>query len=35
MNILIAAQLRRAGWSGPLLPPQRHWGFAVYERVAA
>lgn len=31
MNILIAAKLRAAGWSGPVLPGQRHWGFAVYD----
>ena len=30
MNILIAAQLRAAGWRGPRLPSQRHWGFAIY-----
>jgi len=31
MNILIAAQLRAAGWRGPRLPSQRHWGYAVYD----
>ena len=30
MNILIAGRLRAAGWRGPWLPPQRHWGFATY-----
>ena len=34
MNVLIAAQLRRAGWSGPRFPPRCYWGFSVYERVA-
>ncbi|HEY3219901.1 MAG TPA: histidine phosphatase family protein [Gemmatimonadales bacterium] len=32
MNILIARQLRRAGWTGPRFPRARHWAFAVYER---
>ena len=32
MNILIARQLRAAGWRGPRLPSQKHWGFAIYER---
>ena len=32
MNILIAARLRGAGWSGPLWLGQRHWGFAVYDK---
>jgi broad specificity phosphatase PhoE len=31
MNILIAGELRAAGWRGPRLPSQRHWGFAIYE----
>jgi broad specificity phosphatase PhoE len=30
LNILIAQHLRAAGWRGPRLPSQRHWGFAVY-----
>lgn len=33
MNILIAARLRGAGWRGPVLPGQRHWGFAVYDKL--
>ena len=32
MNILIAQHLRAAGWRGPRLPSQRHWGFGVYSR---
>jgi broad specificity phosphatase PhoE len=32
MNILIARHLRAAGWRGPRLPSQKHWGFGVYER---
>ena len=32
MNMLIARELRAAGWRGPRLPSRRHWGFAVYER---
>lgn len=32
MNILIAGQLRAAGWRGPRLPSRRHWGFGVYVR---
>ena len=35
MNILIAGQLRAAGWRGPRLPSQRHWGYAVYDGRAA
>ncbi len=35
MNVLIARRLRAAGWSGPRLTPQRHWGYASYERLAA
>ncbi len=35
MNILIAGQLRAAGWGGPRLPSQRHWGYAVYDGRAA
>ena len=31
MNILIAGHLRRAGWRGPWLPSQRHWGFGIYD----
>jgi len=31
MNVLIARQLRAAGWRGPRVPSQRHWGFAIYE----
>ena len=31
MNILIAGHLRAAGWRGPRLPSQRHWGYAVYD----
>jgi broad specificity phosphatase PhoE len=30
INILIARELRAAGWDGPRFPPPRHWGFAVY-----
>ena len=30
MNALIAAQLRRLGWRGPLWPSRRHWGFGIY-----
>ena len=32
MNILIARELRGAGWRGPMVPSRRHWGFGVYER---
>jgi len=32
MNILIARQLRAAGWRGPRFPSQKHWGFAIYEQ---
>ena len=35
MNVFIARRLRAAGWSGPRLTPQRHWGYASYERIAA
>jgi len=31
MNILIAGRLRAAGWRGPRLPSQRHWGLAIYD----
>jgi broad specificity phosphatase PhoE len=31
MNVLIAAQLRHAGWHGPLWPSRRHWAFSAYE----
>jgi broad specificity phosphatase PhoE len=31
MNILIAGHLRAAGWRGPRLPSQRHWGFDIYD----
>jgi broad specificity phosphatase PhoE len=30
MNILIARQLRAAGWRGPRFPRPRHWAFGVY-----
>ena len=32
MNILIARELRAAGWRGPRMPSRRHWGFGIYER---
>ncbi len=32
MNVLIAWQLRAAGWKGPRLPSRRHWAFGIYER---
>jgi broad specificity phosphatase PhoE len=32
LNILIARHLRAAGWRGPPLPSQAHWGFAIYAR---
>lgn len=35
MNVFIANRLRAAGWSGPRLLPQRHWGNASYERIGA
>jgi broad specificity phosphatase PhoE len=35
MNILIAQQLRTAGWRGPRFPSPRYWTFGVYERAAA
>ena len=35
MNILIARELRAAGWRGPRMPSRRHWGFAIYERNRA
>jgi broad specificity phosphatase PhoE len=35
MNILIARQLRSAGWHGPRFPRARHWAFVVYERAAS
>jgi len=35
MNILIARQLRIAGWHGPRFPSPQHWTFGVYERAAA
>lgn len=31
MNIFIAARLRRAGWHGPVVPGQHHWGFSIFE----
>jgi broad specificity phosphatase PhoE len=30
MNVLIAKQLRAAGWRGPRLPPSQHWAFGIY-----
>ena len=30
MNILIAGQLRAAGWRGPRFPRPRHWAFGAY-----
>ena len=30
MNFLIAGRLRGAGWRGPSLPSQRHWGLGIY-----
>lgn len=35
MNILIARELRAAGWRGPRMPSRRHWGFGVYECLPA
>jgi broad specificity phosphatase PhoE len=30
MNVLIARQLRTAGWRGPRFPSVRHWAFGMY-----
>ncbi len=30
LNWLIAGQLKRKGWDGPVLTPARHWSFGVY-----
>ena len=35
MNILIARQLRAAGWHGPRFPSPQHWTFGVYKQAAA